>query len=195
MLASRDLHVLGQRVGELRRAAGLTQRKLAAAAGVSHAYIALLEHGRLASPGTFRLDAVARALGLPSADALLHAPRGHGPAFDHAMSLLPVYPWGAAEDPRSPDQPPDPDHLEPPPLGRETLVGPNGFGLLIRGDTLQPRGLAAGDVAWINPDRPLRLGKLVASLEPQVGLVLTTFQLGQAAVGPVVGITAWRLPR
>src|SRR5437588_11947317 len=63
--------VLGQRIAALRRAHGWSQRRLAEAAGVSHGYIALLELGRLPSPGKFRLDAVARALNLRTADALL----------------------------------------------------------------------------------------------------------------------------
>src|SRR6266851_1304458 len=66
-----DPHVLGQRIATLRRASGWSQRRLADAAGVSHGYIALLELGRLPSPGKFRLDAVARALNLRTSDALL----------------------------------------------------------------------------------------------------------------------------
>src|SRR5437588_10930430 len=62
--------VLGQRIAALRRAGGWSQRRLAEAAGVSHGYIALLELGRLPSPGKFRLDAVARALNLRTSDAL-----------------------------------------------------------------------------------------------------------------------------
>src|SRR5437763_16755146 len=62
---------LGQRIAGLRRAQGWSQRRLADAAGVSHGYIALLELGRLPSPGKFRLDAVARALNLRTSDALL----------------------------------------------------------------------------------------------------------------------------
>src|SRR5436305_11159812 len=62
---------LGQRIAGLRRAQGWSQRRLAEAAGVSHGYVALLELGRLPSPGKFRLDAVARALNLRTADALL----------------------------------------------------------------------------------------------------------------------------
>src|SRR6266487_6113093 len=66
-----DPHSLGQRIAGLRHAAGWSQRRLAEAAGVSHGYIALLELGHLPSPGKFRLDAVARALNLRTADALL----------------------------------------------------------------------------------------------------------------------------
>src|SRR5437868_7449845 len=65
-----DPHVLGQRIAGLRRGQGWSQRRLAAAAGVSHGYVALLELGRLPSPGKFRLDAVARALNLRTSDAL-----------------------------------------------------------------------------------------------------------------------------
>src|SRR5437588_13132186 len=61
---------LGRRIATLRHANGWGQRRLAEAAGVSHGYIALLELGRLPSPGKFRLDAVARALNLRTSDAL-----------------------------------------------------------------------------------------------------------------------------
>src|SRR5260370_14000091 len=63
-------HSLGLRMAGLRHAAGWSQRRLAEAAGVSPSYIALLELGRLPSPGKFRLDAVARALNLRTSDAL-----------------------------------------------------------------------------------------------------------------------------
>src|SRR5437868_14710800 len=66
-----DPHVLGQRIAGLRRGQGWSQRRLPEAAGVSHGYVALLELGRLPSPGKFRLDAVARALNLRTSDALL----------------------------------------------------------------------------------------------------------------------------
>ena len=68
-----DAHILGQRIAALRRANGWSQRRLAEAAGVSHGYVALLELGRLPSPGKFRLDAVARALNLRTSDALTNA--------------------------------------------------------------------------------------------------------------------------
>src|SRR5262245_6244947 len=71
--ATGDARGLGQRIASLRHAAGWSQRRLAEAAGVSHGYVALLELGRLPSPGKFRLDAIARALNLPTADALTDA--------------------------------------------------------------------------------------------------------------------------
>src|SRR5262245_678836 len=64
-------HTLGQRIATLRRGQGWTQRRLAEAAGVSHGYVALLELGRMPSPGKVRLDSIARALDLRTSDALL----------------------------------------------------------------------------------------------------------------------------
>src|SRR5215467_2122429 len=76
-----EAHRLGRTIAGLRRANGWSQRRLAEAAGVSHGYIALLELGRLPSPGKFRLDAVARALNLRTSDALIAA---RSPAEDDA---------------------------------------------------------------------------------------------------------------
>src|SRR5215204_3465935 len=94
-----DPHLLGQRVAHLRRAHGLSQRRLAEAAGVSHGYIALLELGRLASPGTFRLDAIARALGLRTSESLRNAhdarPSANAASVDGEASAQP----GRAEAP------------------------------------------------------------------------------------------------
>src|ERR1700759_1966475 len=64
-----DARGLGSCIAGLRQANGWSQRRLAEAAGVSHGYIALLELGRLPSPGKPRLDAIAHALSLPSSDA------------------------------------------------------------------------------------------------------------------------------
>src|SRR5438094_950487 len=219
-----DPRVLGLRIATLRRAHGLSQRRLAEAAGVSHGYVALLELGRLPSPGKFRLDAVARALNLRTSDALLaptaplptrqapraplatpHAPTSPPPPSQPSTSqppprlpptpspapapapappmpslaepprraasdsnvagsleqvrpagapLLPVFRWGSCGDPRDRESPPDPDHLEYPPPGRETLIGSNGFGVVVKGESMSARGIYDGDVVWDNPERP-----------------------------------------
>jgi SOS-response transcriptional repressor LexA len=291
-----DARGLGQRIAALRRANGWSQRRLAEAAGVSHGYIALLELGRLPSPGKPRLDAIARALSLPSSDALsgaaettapatgrppgptvgyppatagsgstsasvasrprtstaataANAPRSPQPsslgpspssaggqATDHAASLnvlgrveqlrgvgarpLPIFRWGACGDPRDLESPPDPDRLEYPPPGRETLIGPHGFGVVVKGDSMAGRGIFEGDVVWVNPERPYGVGKVVLALvsdadgEP-AGMVVKTYartEVGDCllsetgdgrtpvvcrefkVIGPVVGITSWRLP-
>lgn len=256
-----DAGALGQRIAALRREHGFSQRRLAEAAGVSHGYIALLELGRLPSPGKFRLDAVARALNLRTSDALLGAqPSAVEPlafarqaagqpsrtldrpnrADQHSRVApqlvsnvlgnidqlrsssaqpLPVFRWGACGDPRDQESPPDPDHLEYPPPGRETLIGPNGFGVMVKGDSMAGRGIYDGDVVWVNPERPYAVGKVVLALVSDVGgeagMVVKTYArtevgdclLSETAagrspvvcrefriIGPVVGITSWRLP-
>jgi SOS-response transcriptional repressor LexA/DNA-binding transcriptional regulator YiaG len=327
---------LGERVSALRRAVGLSQRRLAELSGVSHGYIGLLERGRLSSPGKFRLDAIAHHLGLAGSDALTplattdgdtsdaggtsgargslrtrgpgsrgrrtqpRRERHSGPgvaapdlprpgpvrpdtsgasgggsqAMDNLGSptrrsqagggsrsqarvaglagpelaspdsasfapegwasnvvgmldqlvgagsrLLPVFRWGSCGDPRDRESPPDPDHLENPPLGRETLIGPNGFGVMVKGESMAGRGIHDGDTVWVNPDRPYALGKVVLALVRDAGgvsgMVVKTYartdvgecllsetEAGRSPVvcqefrviGPVVGITAWRLP-
>jgi SOS-response transcriptional repressor LexA len=251
-----DVGALGQRIATLRRESGWSQRRLAEAAGVSHGYIALLELGRLPSPGKFRLDAVARALNLRTSDALtapqppsyaatpargptqptppsLPQPLGTAPSAAHVGNVLggvdqlrpssarplPVFRWGACGDPRDQESPPDPDRLEYPPPGRETLIGPNGFGVVVKGDSMAGRGIFDGDVVWVNPDRAYAVGKVVLALVSDVGgeagMVVKTYArtevgdclLSETAagrspvvcrefkvIGPVVGITSWRLP-
>src|SRR5437879_2797581 len=194
-----DPHALGQRIAGLRHAAGWSQRRLAEAAGVSHGYIALLELGRLPSPGKFRLDAVARALNLRTSDALTGplqptladvaaTPPDRSPGAPSLPTIrianvlggldqlrpagarpLPVFRWGACGDPRDQESPPDPDHLEYPPPGRETLIGPNGFGVVVKGDSMAGRGIYDGDVVWVNPERPYAVGKVVLALVTDVG--------------------------
>jgi SOS-response transcriptional repressor LexA len=248
-----DPRLLGQRIATLRHANGWSQRRLAEAAGVSHGYVALLELGRLPSPGKFRLDAVARALNLRTSDALtgqltpsLAAARRAAPPLAGAAPRsvssapmlrdgnvlggvsdlrsagarpLPVFRWGACGDPRDQECPPDPDHLEYPPPGRETLIGPNGFGVVVKGESMAGRGIFDGDVVWVNPERPYAVGKVVLALVSDVagdsGMVVKTYartEVGDCLVsettrgrspvvcrefkviGPVVGITSWRLP-
>jgi SOS-response transcriptional repressor LexA/transcriptional regulator with XRE-family HTH domain len=325
-----DPTALGRRIASLRHAHAWSQRRLAEAAGVSHGYIALLELGRLPSPGKFRLDAVARALNLRTSDTLTapslpddddesaisavggaadpptiarqavptvepnvvvdsnvirrvavstpsrdaapgsaianepEAPRAHtlGPDSDKLAAAtshsdpdprftptsrtisppsdpiasnvlgrleqlraggarpLPVFRWGACGDPRDQESGPDPDRLEYPPPGRETLIGPTGFGVVVKGDSMAGRGIFDGDLVWVNPDRPYAVGKVVLALVTDVGgepagMVVKTFArtevgdclLSETAagrspvvcrefkvIGPVVGITSWRLP-
>src|SRR5439155_7612116 len=69
-----DPRTIGQHIAALRRGNGWSQRHLADAAGVSHGYIGLLERGQLPNPSKRRLDAIARALQLRTADALLNGP-------------------------------------------------------------------------------------------------------------------------
>src|ERR1700704_2216189 len=233
-----DPHSLGLRIAGLRHAAGWSQRRLAEAAGVSHGYVALLELGRLPSPGKFRLDAVAHALNLRTSDALLGqqsltigAPAAaiNGSANNVLGGVeqlrpsgarpLPVFRWGSCGDPRDRESPPDPDHLEYPPAGRDTLIGPTGFGVVVKGESMAGRGIYDGDIVWVNPERAYQIGKVVLALVSDVngaaGMVVKTYahtDVGDCLlsettsgrspvvcrefkiIGPVVGITSWRLP-
>jgi SOS-response transcriptional repressor LexA len=230
-----DSHALGQHIAAMRRANGWSQRRLAEQAGVSNGYIALLERGRLSSPSKFRLDAIARALRLRTSDALLTSPvevtpgpydeEQHNVAgtLEHMRGAgvrpLPVFRWGSCGDPRDRESAPDPDHLEYPPPGRETLIGSNGFGVMVKGESMAGRDIHDGDVVWVNPERPYAVGKVVLALASDVGgdsgMVVKTYartDVGECLVsetehgrsplvcrefkviGPVVGITSWRLP-
>jgi transcriptional regulator with XRE-family HTH domain len=225
---------LGRTIASLRQSHGWSQRKLAQIAGVSPSYIAQLELGRLPTPSKLRLDAVARALELRTSDALLGAAPAPLPAPAASTSNvvapveqlrpvgarpLPVFRWGSCGDPRDRENSPDPDHLEYPPPGRETLIGPLGFGVMVKGESMAARGIVDGDVVWVNPERPYALGKvvlaLVTSMTGEAGMVVKTYartDIGDCLVsetvdgrspvvcqefkiiGPVVGITSWRLP-
>jgi transcriptional regulator with XRE-family HTH domain/SOS-response transcriptional repressor LexA len=132
---------------------------------------------------------------------------------------LPVFRWGSCGDPRDRESPPDPDYLEYPPPGRESLIGASGFGVVVKGESMAGRGIHDGDVVWVNPERPYGLGKVVLALASDVGgeagMVVKTYartEVGECLVsetesgrsplvchefkviGPVVGITSWRLP-
>ena len=244
-----DPRTLGRHIAALRRHHGWSQRRLAEAAGVSHGYIAQLELGRSPGASKKRLDAVARALAVGTSDALVNGtfdddftgaqfePAYETPAeapiraprtnvigrLDEVRSPasrpLPVFRWGSCGDPRDRESPPDPDHLEYPPPGRETLIGASGFGVLVKGESMAARGIHDGDVVWVNPDRPYAVGKVVLALASDVGgdagMVVKTYartDVGECllsetvngrsplvcrefkVIGPVVGITSWRLP-
>ena len=81
------------------------------------------------------------------------------------------------------------------------------------------RGIYDGDIVWVNPERPYQIGKVVLALVSDVsgeaGMVVKTYahtDVGECllsetssgrspvvcrefkVIGPVVGITSWRLP-
>src|SRR5262249_61751330 len=97
----------------------------------------------------------------------------------------------------------------------------HGFGVVVKGDSMAGRGIFDGDVVWVNPERAYGVGKVVLALVSDVdgepaGMVVKTYartEVGNCLVsetgggsrtpvvcrevkviGPVVGITSWRLP-
>jgi transcriptional regulator with XRE-family HTH domain len=97
---------------------------------------------------------------------------------------LAVYRWGTCGDPRDHESPPDPDRLEYPPLGRHLLIGPRGFGVEVRGESMGRRGIHDGDVVWVNPERPYRMGGVVLALvedgDGESGMVVKTILRDEA---------------
>lgn len=77
--------------------------------------------------------------------------------------LLPIYCWGACGDPRTVDSAPDPSDLDYPPIGKERLVGPHGFGIRVKGKSMTNRRIYDGDIVWINPKQPPRIGRVIAA--------------------------------
>jgi transcriptional regulator with XRE-family HTH domain/Tfp pilus assembly protein PilZ len=160
---------LSARIRELREAKGWTRTDLAAAAGVSKQYVSALELGRTHNPTSDVLSRLARALDTPAAGFLSEeivrvetnvAGRVED-VRDPRYPQLPVYRWGTCGDPRDENSAPDPDHLEYPPVGRESLIGGRGFGVMVRGDSMVGQGINDGDTVWINPMATTRSGRPV----------------------------------
>ena len=99
------------------------------------------------------------------------------------------------------------------------MIGHSGFGVMVKGASRTGRGIYDGDVVWINPERPYQIGKVVLALVTDVGgeagMVVKTYartDVGEClmsetaharspvvcrefqVIGPVVGISSWRLP-
>jgi transcriptional regulator with XRE-family HTH domain len=74
-------------------------------------------------------------------------------------SLFPVYRMDSRGDPTRADEAPNPDHFETAPAGKETLIGPNGFAVLITSKDWVEQGLMVGDLLWVNPDLEPRPGR------------------------------------
>lgn len=162
---------LGGRVRELRLQADLSVERLAALAGISGGTLSRIERGETKGAQFATLSKVARALGFASLDDLLAGRQGttsppnvtgYLPDLRPLEALLlPVYRWGACGDPRDQESAPDPTDRDYPPLGKERLIGSNGFAVQVRGESMANRQIHDGDTVWINPDRPVRLGRPV----------------------------------
>src|SRR5204862_2775010 len=129
-----------------------------------------------AADGSFALTTADHSQGAPAISAArLAAPPPTGRLVGNVLGgleqvrpagarPLPVFRWGACGDPRDQESPPDPDHLEYPPPGRETLIGPSGFGVVVKGDSMAARGFHDGDLVWVNPYRSYSVGYVLLAL-------------------------------
>jgi transcriptional regulator with XRE-family HTH domain len=70
----------------------------------------------------------------------------------HVPPAVPVYRSDSIGDPMNPENLPSPDHFEPAPSGKESLIGQRGFGILITTADWGKDGLMVGDILWVNPD-------------------------------------------
>lgn len=184
-------HQLGEKIRELRLARDLSQEQLGARSGVPAGTISRIESGVTTSPGYSTLGKIATALGFDTVDHMLglrntasdaetrfklakpdeleppanrfNAQLVDDTTRDPSVKRLPIYRWGAAGDPRRVESAPDPDRLDYPPLGRESLIGPRGFAVDVKGDSLSKRNIQDGDTVWCNPDAPLRVGRIVVA--------------------------------
>lgn len=222
---------LGEEVARARRRAHLSQRKLADQAGISKPWLSKIERGLVKKYPHESLGQLRRVLG-DSLSSVQEGIPGQGDGLSTLSNVagrldetrplearrLPVFRWGAAGDPRNQDSSPDADHEEYPPVGRESLVGPNGFGVLVRGESMARHGIHDNDVVWINPDRPYRMGRPVLARVwngsgHECGMVVKILRRNDEQsdrlwgddgevqcghfdiIGPVVGISpAFRLP-
>lgn len=189
---------VGVRIRQHRRAHGLSVEELAARTGTSPATISRVERGSIREPRFALLASIAIVFGYRSVDVMLQSgPRERpletvgGPESATAnvsgpiealrpegAQPLPIYRWGTCGDPRDHESPPDPDRLEYPPPGRELLIGPNGFGVEVRGDSMANRHIQDGDVVWCNPDRPPKVGGVVLARlqDPNGGMVVKVYK-------------------
>lgn len=201
---------VGERIKELREARRLTQDALAARVGVSRKTISNWETGETAV-STSHLGAIATGLGVRQSELLGDqdppgtGSRRHDPLDAEGqrgrdvfnvwgrredlrapgIEPLPIYRWGSMGDPRDRESQPFPDRLDFPPLGRERLVGHNGFGVEVRGESMVGRGIRDGDTCWVNPDKPYRYGDVVLALifdgNGESGMVVKVY--GQSEIG------------
>jgi len=152
----------GARVRALRRAAGLSQKTLAAAIGCSVAYLSLIERGR-ARPSVDRLPRLATALGVSVSE--LHALGRYPLPSARVTSPRPLLP-----PPAFPPTPPPSGPMAPPPprmahAGRYVALGQH-----LRMQRIRA-GLVPGDVA-------LRTGVSRAHL--------VAIEMGRARPGPAL---------
>jgi SOS-response transcriptional repressor LexA len=173
-----DAQAFAARLRDLRLGQDMSREDLAATANVSASYIKKLEEAAVQRPGHLHLGAIARALGFDSIETMTNGGRPdrrvvppaepHGNVVGRLEELrpswakpLPVYRWGSCGDPRDTEAGPDPDHLEYAPVGKDSLIGPRGFGVEVKGDSMSRRGISDGDTVWVNPDTPPRAGRTV----------------------------------
>jgi transcriptional regulator with XRE-family HTH domain len=195
----------GFRLRELRLTAHMSVAELAARSGVNKGTISRIEGGKTPNPRYDTVQRLTSVLGQAikgSGPAPINAAHDGlngspdlsppSPARSGVLSnvvgrledlrgpearLLPIYRWGSCGDPRDRESSPDPDSYDYPPPGTEHVVGPGGFGVVVKGDSMTSRRINDGDTVWINPATSHRQGRPVAARvwsvdDSEVGMVI-----------------------
>lgn len=156
------------RIEELRRARRLSMDALAMAVGTSAPTINKLEKGRMRLSDRW-IGPIAEALGVSPAE-LLSAP---SIAEDTARRDLPVYGLAAGAFNGAAQISSDPVEWVPAPPALARVR--EAYALIVSGSSMEPR-YAAGDVIFINPNRPPRPGDhVVIQVQAHDGATVETW--------------------
>lgn len=169
---------LGERLKALRVARGMDQKQLARAAKVSRPYLSQLENNKHPRPGGDVVARLADALEV-TVDELRPKGRGVGLGEDIADVFrangprssardLDIYDGvGAATKLSDLEDAMSPMEQRPAPEGYDAEIGPNGIGVLVRGESMagwQKRPIHHGDTAWLNPRDNRRVRGVVIAI-------------------------------
>lgn len=157
---------LGDRIRELREAAGMnSQKKLAERTGISQGYISQLEKGvrRSASPDI--TEKLAKALGVSVTELSSLMPEGVAAAVGgrHQIPLIGVVSAGdGVEDQYPPDAT----------LSVSGLFPPGTVAYRVQGTSMLDANVCDGDYILVRPKPQAELGEVVVVFVPDVGTVV-----------------------
>lgn len=158
--------LLGKRINDARTQKGWTQVDLAREAQVTKGYVSKIESGKAVKPSEEELARVLRVLGFASVDALLTGERAvpgenvgavvaAGNREHSAWEELPVFDGlRAAGIMTGAEQWPEPTASLEPPDEFKDEIGPNGIGMIVRGESMAGglnTPIPDGTVVWFNP--------------------------------------------
>ena len=92
--------------------------------------------------------------------------------------------------------------VDAPRPSRSELIGPRGFGVEVRGESLADHDIHDGDEAWVNPDLPVEDGHLVLvrmwDVDTEVGMMIQPSPIAPSALSghryEGLGVVVWIQP-
>lgn len=165
---------LGSRLRAWRQERGLEQKQLAREAKVSRPYLSQLENDRRERPGVEVLQRLAAALGVPLGHLTENDedhPSTSGQSSDKAVTRQtdatvtevitppdegegsPIYDWAACGDPTAHEESERPIPIDTRRLdgGEARMIGKQGFGVRVRGESMSNWGIHHEYIVWVNP--------------------------------------------